>query len=135
MLEIVQLNLVFIFLLPVIGSCLSSSYADVVRVLLFYLLCSFLLIVLEKLGISIYMACIALAILSLQMKKLKTKKFTLIKYQITEEVRSIFKMHTFISMICHLNSKKGLMLQGIQVRSLISILHLMAYGTHIQIYY
>lgn len=74
MLEIVQQNLVFIFLLPVIGSCLSSSYADVVGVLLFYLLCSFLLIVLEeKLGISIYMACIALAILSLQMKKLKTK--------------------------------------------------------------
>lgn len=67
------LNLVFIFLLHVIGSCLSSSYADVVDFVLFYLLFSFVLIALEKLAISIYMACIALAILSLQIRKLKTK--------------------------------------------------------------
>lgn len=49
------------------------SYADVGFVL-FYLLCSFILTTLEKkVGISIYMACIALTILALQMRKLKTK--------------------------------------------------------------
>lgn len=55
------------FSTSLVGSCLSPSYADVVGFVSFYLLSSSVLIALEeKLGISIYMACIALAISSVQ---------------------------------------------------------------------